>query len=150
MVRRSAWAQTGGFDETFYPLRFEDVDFCKRLLDNGYRICYVPRASARQQGGHSASKLLWGDRQLLWYGSLLRYASKHLRVFSRLTVSAAVMLACLPRTLAAMPKFGIRQPVSVYSRVVWLAVQCLRKGERGPIVSATLDQPAKEQFKQSQ
>ena len=126
MVRRSAWSQLSGFDESFFPIWFEDVDFCKRLLDRGYRIRFVPEAEARHHGGHSASSLSWRDRQLFWYGSLLRYASKQLSATSRRVVALAVMLACFPRMLVGMLQFGISEPVSVYSRVVWLAGRCLR------------------------
>jgi N-acetylglucosaminyl-diphospho-decaprenol L-rhamnosyltransferase len=128
MVRHSGWSAIGGFDERFFPIWFEDVDFCKRLLDAGYRIVYVQEAMARHLGGHSASLLSWGDRQLFWYGSLLTYASKHLRVGSRRGVSLAVMLACVPRMFAGMPRFGISEPVFVYSKVLSLAAQCLLTG----------------------
>lgn len=131
MVRRAAWAEIGGFDEQFFPIWFEDVDFCKRLRERGYKIRFIPEAIAQHQGGHSASALLWKERQLFWYGSLLRYASKHLSATSRRVVAVAVMLACFPRMIAGMFQVGISEPVSVYSRVVWLAGKSLRKGERG-------------------
>jgi N-acetylglucosaminyl-diphospho-decaprenol L-rhamnosyltransferase len=130
MVRRSAWAAIGGFDENFFPIWFEDVDFCKRLRESGYRLRFVPEAIARHQGGHSASALPWGERQLFWYGSLLKYASKHFSAGSRRVVALAVMLACLPRMIAGMFQLGISEPVSIYSRVVWLAGQYLRQGDR--------------------
>lgn len=148
MVRRTAWSSIGGFDESFFPIWFEDVDFCKRLKDGGWRIRYVPEAAARHLGGHSASRLSYKERQLFWYGSLLRYASKHFPWGSRCAVGLAVILASFPRAIAGMLRSGVSEPVSVYSRVVWLAGQCLRKGERGsspPVQS----QPVQEQFEQS-
>lgn len=148
MVRRSAWAAVGGFDESFFPIWFEDVDFCKRLHDAGFRIVFLPEAAARHQGGHSASKLPWGARQLFWYGSLLRYASKHMSASQRCVVGLAVVLACFPRTLAGMLQFGVTEPVSVFAKVVRLAGQCLRKGERGSSTPVR-SQPVKEQFEQS-
>jgi N-acetylglucosaminyl-diphospho-decaprenol L-rhamnosyltransferase len=126
MVKRNAWSELGGLDESFFPIWFEDVDFCRRLRDGGYRIRYIPEAVAQHQGGHSATSLSWRDRQLFWYGSLLRYASKHLSAGSRRGVAIAVMLACFPRMIAGMLQHGILEPVSVYSRVVWLAGQRLR------------------------
>ena len=44
MFRRQVWEQLGGFDERFYPIWFEDVDFCKRIRDHGGRIYYDPRS----------------------------------------------------------------------------------------------------------
>jgi N-acetylglucosaminyl-diphospho-decaprenol L-rhamnosyltransferase len=149
MVRRKAWAAIGGFDEEFFPIWFEDVDFCKRLKDAGYRITYVSDAAARHRGGHSASKLSWRDRELFWYGSLLKYASKNMSAASRRVVCSAVMLACFPRLIAGMLQFGISEPVSVYSKLVRLAGQYLRKGERG-CGTPGVRQPTTEQFKQTE
>ena len=148
MIRRSAWASIGGFDEAFFPIWFEDVDFCQRLKAAGLRIVYMPEAAAQHQGAHSASQLSWKQRQLFWYGSLLRYASKHMSVGSRCVVGLAVVLACFPRTIAGMFQVGVSEPVTVYSRVIWLAGQCLRTGERGSR-TPDVNQPSEEQFEQS-
>jgi len=148
MIRHSAWASIGGFDETFFPIWFEDVDFCQRLKDAGRRIVFVPEAAAQHQGGHSASQLSWKQRQLFWYGSLLRYASKHMSIGSRCVVGVAVLLACFPRTIAGMLQVGVSEPVSVYGRVIWLAGQCLRTGERGSGIRR-VNQPSEEQISQS-
>jgi GT2 family glycosyltransferase len=43
MVRRKLFEELGGFDESL-PLEFNDVDFCLRLLERGYRILYTPYA----------------------------------------------------------------------------------------------------------
>jgi GT2 family glycosyltransferase len=43
MVRRSLFETLGGFDESL-PVAFNDVDFCLRLLEQGYRILYTPYA----------------------------------------------------------------------------------------------------------
>jgi GT2 family glycosyltransferase len=37
-ITRTAWDKVSGFDEQFYPVWFEDVDICRRLLDQGARI----------------------------------------------------------------------------------------------------------------
>jgi GT2 family glycosyltransferase len=46
MTRRDVWDQLGGFDQDFHPVWFEDVDFCRRAAEAGYRIQYVPRVRA--------------------------------------------------------------------------------------------------------
>jgi len=43
MVRRSLFEQAGGFDEAF-PVEFNDIDFCLRLAQLGYRHVVVPEA----------------------------------------------------------------------------------------------------------
>ena len=41
MVRRAVFNQVGGFDETL-AIAFNDVDFCLRVRDAGYRNVYLP------------------------------------------------------------------------------------------------------------
>lgn len=76
-VRRKAWESIGGFDESFYPVWFEDVDFCRRLINHGWKIAYCPEARFSHAGAHSVSKLAFRDKQAFWYGNMLRYFSKH-------------------------------------------------------------------------
>ena len=59
LFRRSVWERLGGFDEGFYPLWFEDVDFCRRAKDDGYHMYYVPAVQAVHEGGHSSGPYQW-------------------------------------------------------------------------------------------
>jgi O-antigen biosynthesis protein len=43
LVRRQVFEEMGGFDEAF-PVAFNDVDFCLRLGEAGYRLLYTPHA----------------------------------------------------------------------------------------------------------
>lgn len=43
MVRGKALAQVGGMDERFF-LYFEDVDWCRRFWEQGWRVSYLPTA----------------------------------------------------------------------------------------------------------
>lgn len=52
LVRRSAWEEIGGFDETFFMF-FEDVDLGRRLGRAGYKIVWEPAASVAHMGGHT-------------------------------------------------------------------------------------------------
>src|SRR5271167_329707 len=49
-ITRKVWESIGGFDESFYPVWFEDVDLCKRLLECGSKIVYCPTAHFRHSG----------------------------------------------------------------------------------------------------
>ncbi|MEO8125626.1 MAG: glycosyltransferase family 2 protein [Bryobacteraceae bacterium] len=135
MIRRAAWELVGGFDEGFQPVWFEDVDFCKRLRQRGFRIVHVPAAAARHLGGHSAGKLTWPSRQLYWYGSLLRYAAKHFSASSSRIVSLAVAVSCIPRAIAGVLYHRTLTPVSVFSRVAWLAGRHFIAGPAGAPVA---------------
>ena len=121
MVRRDVWEELGGFDERFYPLWFEDVDFCKRARDRGYRLRYTPLAVAKHTGGHSAGKIPLENRQLYWYGGLLRYAAKHYGSVTVRMVGTAILTGCIPRMLWGMLAFRSWQPIAVYGKVMALA-----------------------------
>lgn len=130
-VNRTAWSDVQGFNEEFYPLWFDDVDFLKRIAASGRRILYVPEAKAVHTGGHSLETVSWGDRQLYWYGSLLTYARSHLGLLGRGLVSGAVMLGALPRAIAGISQLGVVQTLGIYGRVLRLAAG-FRRIERKP------------------
>ncbi len=65
MLRRTVWQELGGFDESFYPLWFEDVDFCRRAVDRGYLLYFVPAAVAKHTGGTLNPSVNSGDAQIL-------------------------------------------------------------------------------------
>jgi GT2 family glycosyltransferase len=44
LVRRSVYLEVGGFDTEHLKVAFNDVDFCLRLRERGYRIIYTPYA----------------------------------------------------------------------------------------------------------
>ncbi|MBL8221979.1 MAG: glycosyltransferase family 2 protein [Bryobacterales bacterium] len=129
--RRSIWEQLGGFDERFHPAWFEDVDFCKRLLDNGFSIRYEPGATARHEGGHSARQLDWSTRERYWYGSLLKYAGKQFPRAGSAVVSLAVLAGMLPRVMMGMIRFRSMDVVLTYAMVIRLAGRTLVHGGGG-------------------
>jgi N-acetylglucosaminyl-diphospho-decaprenol L-rhamnosyltransferase len=133
MFRREVWQRLGGFDTQFYPLWFEDVDFCKRAHDLGFRIQYVPRVTAVHQGGHSIAGLDWQCREVYWYVSLLKYASKHFRPASFRWVSAAVMLGSLLRTAIGVMTQRSFRPITVYGSIGRLAGRSLISGRVGEL-----------------
>ena len=96
MVRREVLETVGLLDEDFTPIWFEDVDLCLRIHLAGYRIRYVPTAVAQHEGGHSLHGVSLEQRQLAWYGNLLRFAHKHF--------SASALRWLRPVVLAA-PRF---------------------------------------------
>jgi GT2 family glycosyltransferase len=57
MIRAAVFDELGGFDEAYWPAWWEDVDFCRRLRDAGYRIRYVPDAAFSHAGGTSVAEM---------------------------------------------------------------------------------------------
>ena len=121
MFRREVWQRLGGFDTQFHPLWFEDVDFVKRAHSLGLKIQYLPEVTARHQGGHSIARMEWGCREVCWYVSLLRYASKHFRPYAYRGVSAAVVLGSLFRAIIGMIRRRSLRPIQVYAKIARIA-----------------------------
>jgi GT2 family glycosyltransferase len=71
MTRMDVWQELGGFDEAF-PLNYNDVDYCLRLIESGRRVVYTPYAElyhhegASKEGLHQreleAFQARWGTR----------------------------------------------------------------------------------------
>jgi GT2 family glycosyltransferase len=97
MYRRALWKELKGFDERFFPIWFEDVDFLVRARDAGYLIRYEPAAVAIHQGAHSIDQLQANERIVYWYNSLLAYAAKHFDLLSFRAVAAAVFCGAATR-----------------------------------------------------
>lgn len=55
LARRSAVEQVGGLDEQFF-FYGEDIDWCRRFRDAGWKMMFVPQATATHFGGGSTSK----------------------------------------------------------------------------------------------
>lgn len=68
------------FDERFY-LWFEEVDFCRRVKDLGYKIVYYPKAEVVHAGAQSFSQMDVFERKRIAARSLLYYFSKHGNLF---------------------------------------------------------------------
>jgi len=133
MFRREVWQRLGGFDTQFHPLWFEDVDFLKRGHSLGLKIQYLPEVKARHRGGHSIAGMDWGCREVCWYASLLRYASKHFRPYAYRGVSAAVVLSCMFRAVIGMIQRRSTRPIQIYAKVAQLAGRCLISGRVGSL-----------------
>lgn len=125
MFRQDVWQKLGGFDEQFYPVWFEDVDFCRRAVDGGYQIAYIPSVVARHRGGHSVSRISPEQRASYWCVSLLTYAAKHFRPWPFRGVCAAVVLSSVPRMVAEMISERTLSSFVTYCNIMRFAGLCL-------------------------
>ncbi|MBI2463060.1 MAG: glycosyltransferase family 2 protein [Candidatus Spechtbacteria bacterium] len=55
LIRKSALDKVGLLDETFF-MYMEDVDWCRRFWDNGYKVIYNPEASAHHYHFQASKK----------------------------------------------------------------------------------------------
>jgi O-antigen biosynthesis protein len=53
LTPRALFLEVGGFDEEAFPISFNDVDYCYRIADKGYRSVYAPEAELVHHEGSS-------------------------------------------------------------------------------------------------
>lgn len=121
MFSRIVWKTVGGFDERFWPIWFEDVDFCARLKSAGFRVYYYPECVAKHSGSHSIDPLTLEKRQRYWYGSLLEYAAKHFRSSAFRTTCVAVAVGAVMRGVTEFPRHKFKA-LEVYGGIAGLAL----------------------------
>lgn len=75
MARRELWAQIGGLDEG-YVMFSEELDWCKRAKDVGWRVVYLGSAKILHHGGKSTEQVT-ANKHIYFQESKLRYFSKY-------------------------------------------------------------------------
>jgi len=94
LVKRAAVEAAGLFDESFF-LYFEDIDLCRRIVSQGFKLVYFPAVRVFHKGGAATSLRRWKSRleyrrsQLYFYwkyGS--RLSRRLLRFYLRLSILA--------------------------------------------------------------
>ena len=123
-VKRQVWDALNGFDEGFFPVWFEDVDFCRRLRDKGWKIVYRPDAIFSHSGGHSVSRLAFRDRQSYWYKNLVRYFAKHHSRAQLGILRVGITAGLLFRALLSLTGFGpsgisVAEALKGYGHAAW-------------------------------
>jgi GT2 family glycosyltransferase len=92
LARRSALLQVGGFDERYF-LYWEDADLCRRLRGQGYRIRYVPGATAVHRVGHSSRDARSSAIRAFHQSAYLYYSTHVAPTASPKRLAARVLLA---------------------------------------------------------
>jgi N-acetylglucosaminyl-diphospho-decaprenol L-rhamnosyltransferase len=133
-VRRTVWDQLQGMDAAFYPVWFEDVDFCARLREAGEKIWYCPEARFHHSGAHSVGELNFADKQSFWYENMLRYARKHFATWQVLILRMGIVLGMGLRMLASLlgrkpPDVSLGDALRGYAHAASLAFLSVK--ERG-------------------
>ena len=128
LFRRDDWSELGGFDERFYPVWFEDVDFCKRFQESGGHIQLDPSVRVRHLGGHSVHRIRLGLRQRYWHENLLRYAVKHFSPARARLVAGAALLGVIPRSCALLWGESPAAAISFVGSVGRVSLQLLLTG----------------------
>jgi GT2 family glycosyltransferase len=125
LARRTAVEQVGGLDERFF-FYAEDIDWCKRFRGAGWKIMFIPQATATHFGGGSSS-----NAPLRYSIEMLRanliYWKKHHGVLGECSYYLLALLyhgfRFVPRALARMvfpPRDGESKLREHFVCVRWL------------------------------
>lgn len=139
LIRREAWRAVGGFDERFRPVWFEDVDFCLRVMESGYRIHYEPLALAVHVGGHSIRSVEWSERQLYWNENLLRYSGLHFNLAGQVVIALSVAIGGAIRGVWETLRRGSPGPLRVVIVILLAAGSAIWRAIRSPHVVRSKD-----------
>lgn len=75
VIRRAAWEQTGPLDEHFF-MYSEELDWCKRAKQSGWRVVYLPTATVVHHEGQSSAQVV-AARHIYFQSSKVLYFRKH-------------------------------------------------------------------------
>jgi hypothetical protein len=75
MLRREVYEQIGGLD-TGFVMYSEELDWCKRAKNAGWRVVYLGTAQIVHHGGKSSEQVV-GRKHVYFQESKLRYFRKH-------------------------------------------------------------------------
>lgn len=75
LVRREIYETLGGLDEAFV-MYFEELDWCKRTADAGWKLVYLGTAQIIHHGGKSTEQI-GAKKHIYFQESKIRYYRKH-------------------------------------------------------------------------
>jgi len=124
-VRAEAYHAVGGFDESFVPAWFEDVDLCARLRDRG-AILYWPAARFRHRGGGSSEDLGYSRFLPIYYANAIRYRRRRYgraaRAAYRALLAAGMVMRLVALPLRRRPPRPRREAAVAYLRALGVAL----------------------------
>lgn len=133
LVRRETVDQVGPLDEGFF-MYSEELDWCRRIREAGWRIAYEPAAEVVHYGGKSSDQVV-AQRHIYFQSSKVRYAYKYhgrlvaslLRVWLLGQYVAQIVIEGVKWTL------GHRRPLRAQRVRAYRQVLASRlRGPRGP------------------
>ncbi len=105
MARRLAVEQVGGLDERFF-FYAEDVDWCKRFWNQGWKVVFVPQATATHFDGGSS-----GNSPLRYSIEILRANLAYWRKHHGVAGQASFFLLSLIHHTLRMVAFGCKRVI---------------------------------------
>ncbi len=93
LLRRAVLEQIGGFDEGFF-MYSEELDLCRRAVDAGWQVVYLPTAVVTHHEGKSSEQVV-AARHIRFHTSRVRYVRKYHGRLAALIVRSFLLLTFL-------------------------------------------------------
>ena len=107
LIRREMIEDIGLEDEQFF-CGHEDIDWCKRAWDAGWKVCYFPEVSIKHIGGGS-SQHLYKLNFDFYFSEKLKYFKKHYSFFHVLFFRFFTSVGSLPRAISGWMKWFLKR-----------------------------------------
>ena len=103
MIKREVVEKIGLLDETFW-IWFEEVDYCKRAKEAGFKIFYTPEAKIVHHFGQSFKQVYNVQKQKNFNKSLTYYFKKHQPSWQRIIIEILKPISILLAWLVYLVK----------------------------------------------
>ena len=107
-ISRKLIDKIGPLDAKNFFIWFEEVDYCRRAKDAGFRVMYIPSSIAKHEGGASFEQEVPLTKQRWINKSMRRYFKKHGTALDNIVVAAlspvSLVLARVVQRLKIKPK----------------------------------------------
>lgn len=103
MVRREVIEQVGKLDESFF-MYAEDIDWCLRIKENGWKIVYYPEAKIIHLKGQSSKKRRRYKTVYQFHKTMIQFYNKHYRKKYNFLISSIVYIGIWMRFVMSMLK----------------------------------------------
>ena len=87
MVPKIIFQKVGLFDSGFYPLYFDDFDFCLRVKNSGFKIVYLPNATFWHGVGKTTRQFSNKKVYYWWYKNKIRFYLKNATIVQIITAT---------------------------------------------------------------
>lgn len=99
MIPRTVFENIGLFDAGYYPLYFDDFDFCLRATKANLKIIYLKEATFWHGAGKTTQKFPSKNVYFWWYKNKIRFYIKHASPVQIVSASIVQVLATTIKSL---------------------------------------------------
>lgn len=125
IVRSQAMEEVGLLDESFF-MYSEELDWCYRFKEKGWKIYYMPYAEAIHIGGASTEKVK-AEMILELYRSRVAFFRKHYGLPNALLLKIMLAAASIPRLFLFSTRYILKDEAGENARQKWFGYWKLLK-----------------------